>query len=87
MDVDEAVKTEYRTLDDLSTLELKMRLALVTSVLREAQQNGDERWRRLIPQQRKLNTALVKRLKEERGERAPVVVGLKPVVLSAQMKG
>lgn len=73
------------TLVDLSTPELKMRLGVVTSVLREAQADKDPRWKNLIPQQSRLNAALVARLKGER-EIAPTVINMQAASLAAKAK-
>lgn len=81
-----------RYLADMPTGEIQMRLNIVTSVLLEAQRNGDARWKNLIPQQRKLNGALVARKKRARVMRGepeitPTVVGMQPVKLTAKSKG
>ena len=86
MDI-EKLANDKTQLSDLSIVELRMRLVLVTTVLREAREAGDERYERLIPQQRRLNDALVARLKVERGEIAPTVVSMKTVKLNTKAPG
>lgn len=81
---------QLRTLDDLTTVELKLRLGIVTSVLLEARANKDERYKRLIPQQRKLNDVLVARSTHDRAARGepviePVVIQCKPLKLTSRM--
>ena len=81
--------TKRDALDELSELELRTRLVVVTKVIREAQADGDDRWRNVIPQQRRLNRALVAKIREvrrRRGEpdRAPVVVRMRPLSLATR---
>lgn len=81
-----------RCMADMPTGEIQMRLNLVTSVLLEAREAGDKRYERLIPQQRKLNDALVARKKRARVMRgepeiAPTVISMKSVVLKSRAPG
>lgn len=76
------------TLDLNSVADLKMRLGLLNRIIREAQAKGDPRWKEAARQQRVVNKALVRKIKENRrrnGEPEPsaVRVGMK----SARMKG
>lgn len=85
MDIDTLTKEDQGSLDHLSTVEIRLRLNLVTSVLLEARAKGDVRWKNLIPQQRKLNAVLVARIKIERGtEIAPTVVNMQSACLIAK---
>ena len=85
--VEELTGQDNAHLDNVPMVELKMRLQLVTTVLLEARESGDARYERLIPQQRKLNDALVARLKVERGEIAPTKINMKSVVLTTTARG
>ena len=72
-----------------SVSDLRTRLALVTRVIREAQADGDERWRNVVPQQRRINAALVAKIRTTRLGRGepdaePVVVGMKPLALATR---
>lgn len=76
------------TLDSKSVADLKMRLGLLNKIIREAQAKGDTRWKEAARQQRVVNKALVKKIKQGRrecgeSEPEPVRVGMK----SARMKG
>ena len=80
---------ESNALDGLSMMNLKMRLAVVTRVIKDAQACGDPRWENVVPQQRRLNAALVKKIKEARRGRgepdvAPVIVRMRPLSLSVK---
>lgn len=84
-DIETADKT---TLDSKSITELKIRLGLLNKIIREAQAAGDERWKEPARQQRLVNEALVKKIKDTRRqagelEPEPVKVGMRP----ARMKG
>ena len=76
------------TLESKSIADLKMRLGLLNKIIREAQADGDPRWEEPARQQRAVNKALVKKIKEARRqagepEPEPVRVGMQ----SARMKG
>lgn len=84
-DIETSDKT---TLESKSIADLKMRLGLLNRIIREAQAKGDPRWKEAARQQRVVNGALVKKIKQERRERdepepEPVRVGMQ----SARMKG
>jgi hypothetical protein len=71
-----------------SIVDLRARLVVLTQIIREAQRDGDERWRDVVPQQRRVNAALVAKLKQRRIDRdepepTPVVVGMKPAKIAA----
>lgn len=66
----------------LSLGEIRVRLAVVTKVIREAQSEKDPRWKNVVPQQRRLNQVLVEKIREARQikgepEPEPVTVGVK----------
>jgi len=85
----EGVETaDKSTLESKSITDLRVRLGLLTKIIHDAQKEGDERWKKLVSQQRTINEVLVKKIKEARqraGELEPesVRVGMK----SARMKG
>lgn len=77
------------SLKKLSIVELKLRLSLATKIIREAQRDGDGRWENVVPQQRRLNKVLVRKLKERRlakgkPEPPPIVVGVKAAKMVAR---
>lgn len=68
---------------------LRARLYVLTRIIKEAQAKGDERWRKLVPQQRAINEVLVEKIKEQRrirGEPEPetVKIGMKAASLKAR---
>lgn len=72
-----------------SVVDLRVRLALVTRVIKEAQADGDKRWKNVVPQQRRINAALVAKIKTARRGRGepdiePTVVGMKPLALATR---
>ena len=86
------INDKKKSLDDLSIAELKIRLAVVTKVIRGAQAEGNGRWENVIAQQRRLNEALVKKIKalrRKRGEPEPnsVTIGIKPVRVASKRIG
>jgi hypothetical protein len=90
-DVDEKkVLTEDRpALDSLSLVDLRVRMGVLTMIIREAQADGDPRWIEAARQQRMVNEALVRKTKEARHARGepepdPVVVGMGPARLVAR---
>ncbi len=83
---------EERISEDMPIGELRMRLSIVTKVLIEARDKRDKRWKNLIPQQRRLNDALVKKIKEERrahgkAEIEPTVINMQSVKLTTRAAG
>lgn len=75
------------TLDSLSIPDLRVRLALLTQIIKEAQADGDPRWEEAARQQRVVNEVLVRKIKEARRqagepEPKPVMVGMQ----AARMK-
>ncbi len=90
-DLDKTIETYTEgsgALAKRSIVDLRARLAIVTRVIREAQADGDERWRNVVPQQRRINAVLTAKLKERRqehGETEPpsITVGMKPGRLKA----
>lgn len=56
-------------LAEMSIKELMAKANVINIVISQAQHDGDERWRRLVPQQRLLNDEVHKRLREERAAR------------------
>ena len=76
-------------LDHLTIGDLKLRLGLANKIIKEAQAEGDKRWEKVVPQVRRLNAALAKKLKEQRKERGelepePVTVGMKALDLTGR---
>jgi hypothetical protein len=76
-------------LSELAVHDLRLRLAIVTQVIREAQVNGDPRWENVVPQQRRINTALVRRLQRQRRDEGvpepePVRVAMQPARMVAK---
>lgn len=74
------------TLDSKSITDLKVRLGLLTKIIREAQKAGDPRWKEAVRQQRVVNEVLVRKLKEVRhqageSEPEPVIVRMQPARL------
>jgi len=72
----------------LSAGDLRFRLSILSHVIREAQRDGDERWKKLAPQQQTINAALVERERRDRVERGqpepkPVSVRLQTLKLKA----
>lgn len=85
-DIGTADKT---TLDSKSITELKFRLGLLSKIIREAQKVGDDRWEEPARQQRVVNEALVKKIKDARCqagelEPEPVKVGMQAARLKAK---
>ena len=85
-DIETANKT---TLDSKSITELKMRLGLLSKIIREAQKAGDERWIEPARQQRVVNEILVRKIREARRqagelEPEPVRVGMQSARLKAK---
>lgn len=77
------------SLEKLSITELRIRLDLATKIIKEAQAKQDERWRKVVPQQRAINKVLVKKIKDRRNavgdpDPEPVKIGMKPVILTAK---
>jgi phosphodiesterase/alkaline phosphatase D-like protein len=66
-----------RTLADLSVAELRLRLAILEKIMREAQSENDDRWKGLEPDRQALLQVI--------GSKTipPVVVKLKTAVMSA----
>lgn len=84
-DIEIADKT---TLDSKSIADLKVRLMVLSKIIREAQASGDDRWKEAARQQRIVNKVLVRKIKEARhqagqAEPEPVRVGMQ----AALMKG
>jgi len=70
------------TLDNKLITDLKIRLALLDKVIREAQAARDPRWEEAARQQRVINKVLVKKIKEARRqagipEPEPVNIGMR----------
>lgn len=77
-------KADELALGAKSVADLKMRLGLLNKIIREAQAKKDPRWREAARQQRVVNKALVKKIKEARHQRGepepePVRIGMKSV--------
>lgn len=58
-------KAELPDAHNMEILGLRIRLAVLDRVIREARAEGDARYRRLIPQQRELNARLVGLLRRD----------------------
>ena len=76
-------------LETKSISDLRFRLAVLNTIIREAQKAGDERWKEAARQQRVINEVLVRKVKEARQqagepEPEPVRIGMKPVYLRSQ---
>lgn len=76
-------------IDKRSLVDLQARFAIITQVIREAQADGDERWKILVPQQRKLNGIIIKKLQKRREQRgipepSPVIIGVQPACLASR---
>jgi len=76
-------------LGHLSIGDIRLRLGMANKIIKEAQTKGDDRWKKVVPQVRRLNEALVKKLKEERKKRGeaepePVTVGMKALDLTGR---
>lgn len=76
-------------LKEKSIGDLKVRLAVLSQVIKEAQRDGDKRWEKLISQQRRINEVLVAKIKlarEQHGIKQPesISIGMKPATLSAK---
>ena len=69
--------------------QIRFLLHVLDETIREAQGKGDERWEKLINQQRRLNEILVEKQKEMRkaqeiDEPEPVTVGMRALRLTAK---
>lgn len=69
-----------------SITNLKVRLMLLTQIIREAQKAGDPRWKEAARQQRVVNEVLARKLKEARHqagepEQKPIIVKMQPARL------
>jgi len=70
-------------------VQLRVKAAILSQVIREAQKRGDVRWKSLIPKQRKINELLVAEIKAQRKARGepeppPVVVGIQTIDMHAR---
>lgn len=80
------------TLEDMPVNQLNWRAQVLRNVIKIAQADGDERWRRLIPQQKRLNSALSAALRRDR-ERSGIpepdstVIATKPARLNVKRPG
>jgi len=77
---------EMNKLDSKSIPDLRVRLILLTQIIREAQKAGDPRWKEAARQQCVVNEALVRKLKEARcqageSEPEPIIVKMQPACL------
>ena len=86
---DEVLTEDRPTLDMKSIVDLRLRMAVLTKIIKEAQADGDERWTEAARQQRNVNEALVRKIKEVRHakgepEPEPVVVSMNPARLVAK---
>ena len=71
---------------DMSIHELKARLGIISMVIKEAREDGDPRWKNIVPQQCRLNALLVAKIKARRirlghPEPLPVKVGMRVACL------
>jgi hypothetical protein len=85
---DEVMDEDIDSLNYLSINELRFRLGIVSKVIREAQRDGDSRWENVVPQQRKINAVLVRKIKRQHRangtEPEPVRVGMQPARVVAK---
>jgi len=85
----EVLVEDVPTLDSKSISELKIRLGILDTIIREARADGDSRWKEPARQQRVINETLVRKIRERRhqkGEDEPVhvVVGVNPARMVAK---
>ena len=81
-------RADKPTLESKSISDLKVRLMILTKIIREAQEAGDARWKEAARQQRVVNEVLVRKIKESRrlaGEPEPESVRVR--MRSVRMKG
>lgn len=69
--------------------QIRAKLMVTNMIIRDAQRDGDERWRTVAEQQRELNRQHAEKMKELRAvlgqpEPEPVVVQMKPAKLKAK---
>jgi hypothetical protein len=77
------------SLDDLPLSQLTFRAKVLSDIIRQAQRDGDKRWKDLVPQQRRLNEAIARKESEERAARGepepePVHVSLGTAKVTAR---
>jgi hypothetical protein len=83
------VNNKMNKLDSKSILDLRVRHALLTQIIREAQKAGDPRWKEAARQQRGVNEVLVRKLKEVRHqagepEPEPIKIRMQPARLKVK---
>lgn len=72
--------------EGVTTNELKTRLWILSETIKDAQRNNDDRWKRLVPQQREINQELSRRSKASGTEPPPSMVRMKPAHMKARRK-
>jgi len=82
------MENEKTTLHSKSISDLRFRLGLLNTIIREAQEAEDGRWKEAARQHRVISKVLVEKIKEARRQRGepepePVKVGMQPVRLNS----